>query len=157
MKGIYQMGIRDGIKRRRNENTNLKSQGSIIKVVVNEDVGIGVDHHPIHQIIHHLRLYHHGVEGIMIESIIGVEMDMNRDTAGVEVEVLIDITTEEMTVEGSITVTDVVVEVGVIVQGIDAVGTPLDHIVGVEVEITQGIGGNMIMIGRRGDVMNTMT
>jgi len=157
MMGKCRMGIRDGIRRRRNESTNLKSQGNIItKVVVDEDVGIGVGHHRIHPIIHHLHRYHHGVEGIMIvENIIG-KIDMNQGTAEVEVEVLIGITVEEMTEEGSITAGIVEAEAGVIVQGIDAVGTPLDHIVGVEVGMTQVIGGNMTVTGGRGDVMITM-
>ena len=125
------MGIRDGIRRRRNEGTNLKSQGSII-TKVNEDVGIGQGHHHIHQIIHHLRLYHRGGEDIMIAEGIG-KIDMNQDTA--EVEVLIVITTAEMIEEDIIRVGTVEAEAGVIVQ-VDAVGTPLDHIVGVEVGIT---------------------
>ena len=151
MKGICRMGIGDGIKRRRNVSTNLKSQGSII-TKVNEDVGIGVDHHHTHQIIHRLHRYHRGVEGIMIEIIIGAEMDMNQGTAaGVEVEVPIGITAEEMIEEG---ITAGVAGVEVIVQGIDAVVTLLDRTVGVEVE-TQGIGGNMTVTGGRGYVTNT--
>ena len=68
---------------------------------------------------------------------------------------LIVITAEEMIEEGIIIADVVEAEAGVIVQGIEAVGTPLDRIAGVEVETTLGIGGNMIMIGRKGDVTNT--